>query len=124
MRTAGRWLVIGWLAAALILLALDGRLTIFLGWTIPGSLLGLGVGALVRQQHAPSPPRPATPTTPLRSGRRPPPAAGRRGRRSRRRRHHSVPAASAGSTANEPPMAAHVRGVNGLAAQCHGLLPS
>jgi hypothetical protein len=54
MRTAGRWLVVGWLAVALVLLGIDDRLAIFLAWTNPSSLLGLGVGALVRHQRAPS----------------------------------------------------------------------
>jgi hypothetical protein len=54
MRTAGRWLLIGWLLAALILLGMDGRLPEFLAGAVPGSLLALGVGGLVRQQLAPS----------------------------------------------------------------------
>ena len=53
MKTAARWLLVGWLLAALVLLGIDGRLPEFLAWTVPGSLLGLGVGALVRQQLAP-----------------------------------------------------------------------
>jgi len=32
----------------------DGRLPVFLAWTTPSALLALGVGALVRQQRAPS----------------------------------------------------------------------
>jgi hypothetical protein len=54
MRTAGRRLVVGWLLAALVVLALDGRLPAFLAWATPGSLLVLVLGALVRQQLAPS----------------------------------------------------------------------
>jgi hypothetical protein len=54
MRTAGRVLVVGWLLAALVVLALDGRLPAFLGWAVPGSLLLLVADALVRQQLAPS----------------------------------------------------------------------
>jgi hypothetical protein len=52
--TAGRVLVVGWLLAALLVLALDGRLPAFLAWTLPGSLAVLAVGAVVRQQRAPS----------------------------------------------------------------------
>jgi hypothetical protein len=54
MRTIGRGLLVGWLLAALLLLGLDGRLLWFLAWVLPGSLLALGIGALVRQQLAPS----------------------------------------------------------------------
>jgi hypothetical protein len=54
VRTAGRCLVVGWLLAALVVLALDGRLPAFLGWAVPGSLLLLVVEAVVRQQLAPS----------------------------------------------------------------------
>jgi hypothetical protein len=54
MRTAGRLLVAGWLAAALVVLGLDGRLPAFLAWAVPGSLLALGLAAVVRQQLAPS----------------------------------------------------------------------
>jgi hypothetical protein len=43
---------VGWLVAAL-LLGMDGRLPEFLAGAVPGSLLVLGVGALVRQQLAP-----------------------------------------------------------------------
>jgi hypothetical protein len=35
-------------------LALNGRLAIFLAWVIPGSLLMLSVGALIRQQVTPA----------------------------------------------------------------------
>jgi hypothetical protein len=55
MRAAGRWLLVGWLLAALLVLGIDGRLPAFLAWVVPGSLLVLGVDALVRQQRAPSP---------------------------------------------------------------------
>jgi hypothetical protein len=58
-----RLLVAGWLAAALVLLAIDGRLGVFLAWAAPGSLLTAVAGALVRQQRRPSlldrPPLPA-----------------------------------------------------------------
>ena len=54
MRTA-IGLLAGWLLAALLVLAHDGRLLAFLAWILPGSLLVLGVDALVRQQRAPSP---------------------------------------------------------------------
>jgi hypothetical protein len=53
MRTA-LGLLAGWLLAALLLLAHDGRLPEYLAGTISGSLLVLGVGSLVRQQLAPS----------------------------------------------------------------------
>jgi hypothetical protein len=54
VRTAGRWLLVGWLVAALVLLAVEGRLAVFLAWAGPGTLVALGVGALIRQQLAPS----------------------------------------------------------------------
>jgi hypothetical protein len=54
MRTVGRVLVVGWLLAALVVLGMDGRLPAFLAWGTLGSLLVLGVDALVRQQRAPS----------------------------------------------------------------------
>jgi hypothetical protein len=54
MRATGRWLPVGWLLAALVVLGLDGRLVVFLAWATPSTLLVLGVGALVRQQRAPS----------------------------------------------------------------------
>jgi hypothetical protein len=47
-------LLAGWLLAALLVLGMDGRLPVFLAWVLPGSLLVLGVGSLVRQQRAPS----------------------------------------------------------------------
>jgi hypothetical protein len=54
MRTFGGWLLVGWLLAALVLLGMDGRLPEFVAWVLPGSLLTLAIGALVRQQFAPS----------------------------------------------------------------------
>jgi len=54
MRTAGRFLLLGWLMAALAVLGIDGRLPEFLAGATSGSLLLLGLGALVRQQLAPS----------------------------------------------------------------------
>jgi hypothetical protein len=60
MRTAGGWLLVGWLVAAL-LLGMDRRLPEFLAGAVPGSLLVLGVGALVRQQLAPLARQPAQP---------------------------------------------------------------
>jgi hypothetical protein len=47
-------LLVGWLAAALIVLALDGLLHEFLAWAVPGSLLMLGVVALIRWHRRPS----------------------------------------------------------------------
>jgi hypothetical protein len=47
-------LLAGWLLAALLLLAHEGRLLEYLVGAGPGSLLVLGLGALVRQQLAPS----------------------------------------------------------------------
>jgi hypothetical protein len=54
MSTVGRFLLVGWLMAALGLRAMDGRLPEFLAGAMSGSLLVLGVGSLVRQQLAPS----------------------------------------------------------------------
>jgi hypothetical protein len=54
MSTVGRALVVGWLLAALVVLALDGRLPAFLSWAMPGSLLVLGADALVRWHRRPS----------------------------------------------------------------------
>jgi hypothetical protein len=54
MSTVGRWLLVGWLLAALVLLGMDGRLPEFLAGAASGSLLVLRLGALVRQQLAPS----------------------------------------------------------------------
>jgi hypothetical protein len=54
MRRACRWLLVGWLLAALALLGIEGRLPEFIAGATAGSLLVLGLGALVRQQLAPS----------------------------------------------------------------------
>jgi hypothetical protein len=54
MTKPGGWLLVGWLLAALVLLGMDGRLPEFLAGAASGSLLVLGLGALVRQQLAPS----------------------------------------------------------------------
>jgi hypothetical protein len=54
MRTTGRWLLLGWLVAALVLLGMDGRLPEFIAGAVSGSLLLLGIGTLVRQQLASS----------------------------------------------------------------------
>jgi hypothetical protein len=54
VRAVGRLVVAGWLLAALVLLGADGRLLVFCAWAVPGSLLVVVVGALVRQQLAPS----------------------------------------------------------------------
>ena len=54
MRILARLLVVGWLVAALVVLSLDGRLGVLLVWVLPGSLLVLVVGAVIRQQLAPS----------------------------------------------------------------------
>jgi hypothetical protein len=54
MRRAGRLLCVVWLLAALVLLGLDGRLLVLVAWAVPGSLLGLGVRALVGDQRKPS----------------------------------------------------------------------
>jgi hypothetical protein len=54
MRITGGWLLVGWLLAALVLLGMDGRLPEFVAWVLPGSLLTLAIGELVRQQLAPS----------------------------------------------------------------------
>jgi len=53
-RWIGRALLLGWLLAALVVLALDGRLPTYLAWTAPGSLAALALGAAVRHQLAPS----------------------------------------------------------------------
>jgi hypothetical protein len=55
MSTASGLLLVGWLVAALVVLGMDGRLPEFLAAAVPGSLLLLRVGALVRQQLAPLP---------------------------------------------------------------------
>jgi hypothetical protein len=52
--TAGRCLVLGWLAAALAVLGLDGRLPMFLAVLAPGSLAALAAVALVRWHRRPS----------------------------------------------------------------------
>jgi len=54
MKKPGGWLLVGWLLAALVVLGMDGRLPEFLAGAASGSLLVLGLGALVRQQLAPS----------------------------------------------------------------------
>jgi hypothetical protein len=54
VRTTGRWLVVSWLVPALVMLGLDGRLPILFALAILSTLLVLGVGALIRQQRAPS----------------------------------------------------------------------
>jgi hypothetical protein len=54
MRTTGRFLLVGWLVAALGLLGMEGRLPEFLTGAVCGSLLLLGLSSLVRQQLAPS----------------------------------------------------------------------
>ena len=54
MRTTGRFLLVGWLLAALALLGIDGRLPEFIVGAVSGSLLVLGLWSLVRQQLAPS----------------------------------------------------------------------
>jgi len=54
MRTAGCWLLVGWLVAGLVLLGIDGRLPEFLAGAVSASLLVLGLWSLVRQQLAPS----------------------------------------------------------------------
>lgn len=53
VKVTGRWLPVGWLLAALVVLGLDARLVFFLAWATPSTLLVLGVEALVRQQRAP-----------------------------------------------------------------------
>ncbi len=52
MRAACHWLLLAWLLAALLVLAEDGRLPEFIAGAGTGSLLVLGLGALVRQQRA------------------------------------------------------------------------
>jgi hypothetical protein len=54
MRTAGCWLLVGWLVTGLVLLGIDGRLPEFLAAAVSASLLVFGLWALVRQQLAPS----------------------------------------------------------------------
>jgi hypothetical protein len=83
VRTAGRWLVLGWLLAALVVLGMDGRLPAFLGWATLGSLL-----VLARRRAGPPAARtvpllPATAAGALPGRRRPGRAAGRSGGRGR-----------------------------------------
>jgi hypothetical protein len=54
VRTAGWALVVGWLLAALLVLALDGRLPAFVAVAAPSSALAVAVGAVARHQRAPS----------------------------------------------------------------------
>jgi hypothetical protein len=54
MSTVGRVLVLGWLATALLVLALDGRLPAFLAWATLGSLPVLAADGLVRWHRRPS----------------------------------------------------------------------
>jgi hypothetical protein len=54
MKTTCRLLVIGWLASALLVLWLDGRLDDFALWIVPGSVAVLVVVGVVRWQLAPS----------------------------------------------------------------------
>jgi hypothetical protein len=53
MRSAGRFLLVGWLVAALVLLGMDGRLPEFLAGAVSGSLLVLVLWLLIHQQLAP-----------------------------------------------------------------------
>ena len=57
MTSAGRaalWLLVGWLLAAVALLAAQGRLVSLLAAGVPASVVSLVLRALVRQQRAPS----------------------------------------------------------------------
>jgi hypothetical protein len=54
MRTAGRWLLLAWLVAALVVLGMDGRLPAFVAVVAPASLVALVGGSVVRHQLAPS----------------------------------------------------------------------
>jgi hypothetical protein len=54
MRTVGRWLVLVWLLAALVVLGMAGRLPEFVAVVAPGSLVAVVAGAVVRHQVAPS----------------------------------------------------------------------
>ena len=57
MTSAGRaalWLLVGWLLAAVALLAAQGRLVSLLTAGVPASVVALVLRALVRQQRAPS----------------------------------------------------------------------
>jgi NADH:ubiquinone oxidoreductase subunit 3 (subunit A) len=73
----GRWMLLSWLVPALVLLSLDRRLPALLAWGTPSTLLVLGVGALVRQQRAPSlldqPPLPTRTESPTTLASRSPP---------------------------------------------------
>jgi hypothetical protein len=53
MRLVARALVVAWLVAALAVLGMDGRLHAFLAIVGPGSLVVLGLSAVVRHQLAP-----------------------------------------------------------------------
>jgi hypothetical protein len=55
--SAGRaalWLLVGWLLAAVALLAAQGRLVSLLAAGVPASVVSLVLRALIRQQRAPS----------------------------------------------------------------------
>jgi hypothetical protein len=54
VRAAGRWLLLGWLAAALLVLGMDGQLPEYLAGAGCGSLAVLGAAALVRWHRRPS----------------------------------------------------------------------
>jgi hypothetical protein len=54
MSTAGALLLGGWLVAALVVLAIDGRLPAFLAVALPGTVVLLGIGSLIHHQLAPS----------------------------------------------------------------------
>jgi hypothetical protein len=58
---AGGWLVRLWLAAALLVLLLAGRLPEFLAVAAPATMLALAVGVEVRRQLAPPWRRPPAP---------------------------------------------------------------
>jgi hypothetical protein len=55
MRAVCRVLVLAWLLAALLVLALDGRLDDLVAWMLPGSAVAVAGGALVRWHRRPSP---------------------------------------------------------------------
>jgi hypothetical protein len=90
MKTAGRFVAVGWLLLALVLLGMDGQLPVFLAWTAPATLLALTVGALVRQQRAPHRCSTDHSCRALRVRRRRPATALRCGRRSGSRSHRRV----------------------------------
>jgi hypothetical protein len=54
MRAVGRWLVVLWLLAALVTLAMDGLLDDFALCMVPASSVVVGAGAVIRWQCAPS----------------------------------------------------------------------